>query len=100
MKLTRAAISPNKGNKVKIRPIMTMSGFPGGCGIPKMRQTATYSPASQKEAVGAMVLKYAIRLTRKTKIDKNTEILSCLSYHPFIRSFTYCLLIDFSYPAK
>lgn len=57
MKLTLAAISPNKGSKVKIRPIKTKSGVPGGWGIPKMYEQAMNSPQSQKEAVGAIVLK-------------------------------------------
>jgi hypothetical protein len=31
------------------------SGFPGGCGMPRMCAVAVYSLASQKAAVGARV---------------------------------------------
>jgi len=42
---------------IKSLPIITKNGVPGGCGLPRILAEAMNSPQSQKERVGAIVLK-------------------------------------------
>ena len=46
--------------------IITKSGVPGGCGIPRMRVAAMNSPASQNVTVGAKVRMYPTSTTPAT----------------------------------
>ena len=56
--LTRMATSSIQGiSRIAMRPRITKKGVPGGCGMPRMFETAMNSPQSQNETVGAIVAK-------------------------------------------
>ena len=57
MKLTRAPISVNSGNCEKKLPINKYNGVPGGCGTPIITDVAINSPQSQKDVVGAILIR-------------------------------------------
>jgi len=54
MKFTFHAAAPN-GIRVIIRPSIVYTGFPGGCGRPRMEDVAMNSPESQNGTVGVSV---------------------------------------------
>src|SRR5258706_15145318 len=54
MKFTFHAAAPN-GIRVIIRPSIVYTGFPGGCGRPRMEDVAMNSPESQNGTVGGGV---------------------------------------------
>ena len=55
--LTLKAISLLIGIRLKNFPINKNKGLPGGWGIPRIWEVAINSPVSQKDTVGAIVLK-------------------------------------------
>tara|TARA_B110000263_G_C15097321_1_gene413640 strand:+ start:425 stop:628 length:204 start_codon:yes stop_codon:yes gene_type:complete len=55
-KLTLAPISENIGILLKTLPNNKYNGDPGGWGTPKILDDAIYSPQSQNEVVGAIVI--------------------------------------------
>ena len=55
--LIRKPISAVHGISENTLPTIKYNGDPGGCGTPKIYEQAINSPQSQKEVVGAIVLK-------------------------------------------
>ena len=60
-----AACFPSKGN-VKILPINTNKGAPGGWGICNLKQLETNSPQSQKLPVASIVSRYTAHAKMQT----------------------------------
>ncbi len=54
-KFMRMAISLSGTTIMNSLPIKRKSGFPGGCGLPRMLAEARNSPQSQNDMVGAIV---------------------------------------------
>ena len=63
-RFTRTATDRPNGDSSTIhtRASTTKSGFPGGCGIPRMYPVAMYSLVSQNAVVGASVTTYSRRI--------------------------------------
>src|SRR5690606_3828362 len=65
-KLVRAATSAKGITMMNRRQISRRRGFPGGCGLPSTCEAAMSSPQSQKDSVGAIVRKYAVKAAINT----------------------------------
>ena len=90
IRLTLAPISLNNGRLLNTFSRSKNKGDPGGWGTPRIYEVAINSPQSQKEVVGAIVIKYK---TKGTKNAKNPNIWLIRLYidYPILINSSMCL---------